>query len=83
MSYLKIRQAARTQSKKIIIRTNFLDLIGKLLESTHDDAAVVASIRRIFDDRNARMVRSLAPIRLIADEPGAKVKRQALSTARI
>jgi hypothetical protein len=83
MSYLKIRQAVRTQSKKIIIRTNFLDLIGKLLESTHDDAAVVASIRRIFDDCNARMIRSLAPIRLIADEPGAKVKRQALSTARI
>jgi len=75
MNYPKTRAATQTRSKKAILRTTFLDLIGKLLETTHDDAVVVASIRRIFADGNARMVRSLAPVRLIADEPAAKANR--------
>jgi hypothetical protein len=75
MNYPKTRAATRTRSKKAILRTTFLDLIGKLLETTHDDAVVVASIRRIFADCNARMVRSLAPVRLVADEPTAKAIR--------
>jgi hypothetical protein len=78
----KSRSAPRAQTKKKIIKTTFLDLIGKLLETTQDDAIVVASIRRIFDECNVRMIRSLAPVRLITDKPAAKDIRQAVSALR-
>jgi hypothetical protein len=77
--HLKTGAAPR---KKAIVKTTFLELIGKLIETTRDDDAVVASIRRIFADCNARMARSLAPVRL-ANRSNVKLTRRAAAPARI
>ena len=64
MSYRKNRNISRTRASKTIIRTTFFDLIGKLLDTNPDDAAVIAALRQLFDHGNARMVRLFAPVRL-------------------
>jgi len=74
-------KTGETPRKRAIVKTTFLELVGKLIETTHDDAVVVASIRRIFADCNARVARSLAPVRL--PNPGVNVTRRAAAPARI
>jgi hypothetical protein len=57
--------------KTTLIRTSFMDLLQQLTNLTKDDALVVATLKNIFDCYNARLVRSLAPVRLVVASPGA------------
>jgi hypothetical protein len=63
MMYAGKRSAAR--AKTIVIKTTFLDLIAKLVDASSDDAAILGSVKHILDHCNVRLVRSLAPVRLI------------------
>jgi hypothetical protein len=36
-------------SKKVVIRTTFLDLVSRLADLAKDDAALIASVRRILE----------------------------------
>jgi hypothetical protein len=64
------------QSKKTRVKTTFLDLIGNLIDRTPDDAALIASVKRIFDVSDVRLVRSLAPVRLVTKESPLKANRR-------
>jgi len=52
--------------KTTLIRTTFMDLLQELTNLTKDDALVLAALKNIFDCYNVRLVRSLAPVRLVA-----------------
>jgi hypothetical protein len=79
MYYRKNSKKPATQSKKTLIKTTFLDLIAKLAEKTDDDAAILASVKQILDKCNVRLVRSLAPVRLVDSKPGLEAKRQSIA----
>jgi len=68
-----------TRSGTRVIETTFSDIIGKLLDETDDDAAIVASLKRIFNDCDVRFVRSLAPVRLISKESAPGLNQRAAS----
>ena len=42
-----------------------MDLLQELTNLTKDDALVLAALKNIFDCHNVRLVRSLAPVRLV------------------
>ena len=65
--------------KGIVIRTTFFDLIDGLIDLTEDDAALIASVRRIFDACAVRSLHSKAPVRLVASRSSAGVNRKARS----
>ncbi len=65
------------QRKRALVKTTFLELIGNLIDQTPDDAALIASVKRIFDVSDVRLVRSLAPLRLVAKEAASKANRRA------
>jgi hypothetical protein len=50
--------------KKVVIRTTFLDLIGRLADIAKDDATLIASVRRILEACDVRFLPSMAPVRL-------------------
>jgi hypothetical protein len=62
--------------KRMVVRTTFLELIGALIEARKNDAETIASVKRIFDRSEVRVVRSLAPIRLIAAQSRAGANRR-------
>jgi len=68
-----------TRSGTRVIETTFSDIIGKLHDETDDDAAIVASLKRIFNDCDVRFVRSLAPVRLISNESAPGLNQRAAS----
>jgi len=68
-----------TRSGTRVIKTTFSDIIGKLLDETDDDAAIVASLKRIFNDCDVRFVRSLAAVRLISNESAPGLNQRAAS----
>ena len=57
------------------IRTTFMDLLEQLTNLTKDDALVVATLKNIFDCYNVRLVRLLAPVRLVVASPGSQGNR--------
>jgi len=59
------KSAAIPVSRRAVVKTTFLDIIGRLFDTTNDDAAVVASVQRIFEECDVRLVRSLAPVQLV------------------
>jgi len=59
----------------MVTRTTFFDLVDGLTDLTKDDAAPVASARRIFDDCAARLLHSRAPVRLVATRSRDRVNR--------
>lgn len=61
-------------SKKIVIRTTFLDLIGRLAEIAKDDAALIVSVRRVLEGCNVRLLPSMAPMRVAAEPKRAARK---------
>lgn len=63
----------KSNRKKRVIRTTFFELVGALIDVTKNDAEIIASLRRIFDRSDVRMVRSLAPIRLAPTESRARI----------
>ncbi|MGH7853827.1 MAG: hypothetical protein ACREP3_10330 [Candidatus Binatia bacterium] len=65
------------QRKRALVKTTFLELIGNLIDRTPDDTALIASVKRIFDISDVRVVRSLAPLRLVAKEGVSKANRRA------
>ena len=60
----KSSEKVLAQRKRALVKTTFLELIGNLIDRTPNDAALIASVKRIFDISDVRLVRSLAPIRL-------------------
>ena len=72
---MKLRKAVRP--KTTLIRTTFIELLQELTNMTKDDALVVAALKNIFDCYNVRLVRSLAPIRLVVAKPSPHGNRQA------
>lgn len=77
MKFRKRDPRTATQSKRIVVTTTFSALIGKLIDGTNDDAAIIASVKRIFDCCEVRMGRSLVPVQLINDSSGFPGKRRA------
>jgi hypothetical protein len=49
-----------------------MDLLQPLTNLTKDDALVVATLKNILDRYNVRLVRSLAPVRLVVASPGSQ-----------
>ena len=73
---MRLTNAAENQKsdrKKRVVRTTFFELVGALIDVTNNDAEIIASLRRIVDRSDARMVRSLAPIRLGSTESRARI----------
>jgi hypothetical protein len=63
-------------SKKVVIRTTFLDLVSRLADLAKDDAALIASVRRILEGCNVRSVDTLAPVRVAEPvKPSARKRR--------
>ena len=62
--------------KTTLIRTTFMDLLQELTNLTKDDALVLAALKNIFDCHNVRLVRSLAPLRLVATSKWSQGNRQ-------
>jgi hypothetical protein len=54
----------KSSSKKVVIRTTFLDLVSRLADLAKDDAALIASVRRILEGCNVRLVDTMAPVRV-------------------
>ena len=77
MKFHKRVSKAATQPKRIVVTTTFSALIGKLIDGTNDDAAVVESVKRIFACCKVRMGGSLAPVRLINGPSRFPAKRRA------
>jgi hypothetical protein len=73
----KGREKVLAQRQRALVKTTFLELIGNLIDRTPDDAALIASVKRIFDSSDVRVVRSLAPLRLVANERSFKANRRA------
>lgn len=73
---MRLTNAAENQKsnrKKKVIRTTFFELIDALIDVTNNDAEILASVKRIFDRSDVRMVRSLAPVRLVATYSRARI----------
>jgi len=51
-------------SKKVSIRTSFFDLLQELSKKSHDDAWVIAELKKIFARHTVRLVRSMSPVAL-------------------
>ena len=73
----KHREKVLAQRKRALVKTSFLELIGNLIDRTPDDAALIASVKRLFDISEVRLVRSFAPIRLVAQQSTLKAARRA------
>ena len=78
---MRFRKSAKSvcRSSTRVIKTTFSDIIGKLLDQTYDDAAIVAAVKRIFDDCDVRFVRSLAPVQLVSNESALGLNQRAHS----
>ncbi|HEV8721814.1 MAG TPA: hypothetical protein VGW77_14380 [Candidatus Binatia bacterium] len=63
--------------KTTSIRTTFMDLLQELTNLTKDDTLVLAALKNIFDCHNVRLVRSLAPVRLVVTSRWSQRNRQA------
>ena len=66
MKHAKTRGKLLAQCRRPRVKTTFLELIGALIDRTAGDAALVASVKRIFATSDVRLARSLAPVRLVA-----------------
>jgi hypothetical protein len=65
-----------SSSKKVVIRTTFLDLVSRLADFAKDDAALIASVRRILEGCNVRLVDTMAPVRVAeSGKPSARKRR--------
>jgi hypothetical protein len=53
-----------------------MDLLQELTNLTKDDALVLAALKNIFDCHNVRLVRSLAPVRLVVTPKWSQGNRQ-------
>ncbi|HEY3154597.1 MAG TPA: hypothetical protein VGK65_23255 [Candidatus Binatia bacterium] len=63
--------------KTTLVRTTFMDLLQELTNLTKDDALVLAALKNIFDCHNVRLVRSLAPVRLVVASKWSQGNRRA------
>jgi hypothetical protein len=63
--------------KTTSIRTTFMDLLQELTNLTKDDTLVLAALKNIFDCYNVRLVRSLAPVRLVVTSERSRENRRA------
>lgn len=74
----RFRRAAKPE-KKLVISTTFFDLVERLSEMAQDDAALVASVRRVLEGCNVRLAHSMAPLRVAAQtaEPARLRQRRA------
>jgi hypothetical protein len=68
-------KAFRTR-RKTLIRTTFFELIGSFIDAAKNDAEILASVRQLFDRSEVRLVRSLAPVRLVAPASRATADRK-------
>ena len=64
---------------KTLIRTTVMELLQQLTHLTKDDVLVVAALKDIFDCYNVRLVRSLAPVRLVVASTGSGGNRHAVA----
>lgn len=71
---------SRIPSKKIVIRTTFLDLVSRLADLAKDDAALIASVRRILEGCNVRLVDTMAPVRVAGSGKLSARKRRVTKT---
>jgi hypothetical protein len=48
------------------IRTTFFELIGSFIDAAKNDKEILVSVTQLFDRSDVRLMRSLAPVRLVA-----------------
>jgi hypothetical protein len=53
------------QRKRMRVRTTILELMAGIMDRTPDEASLLASLQHIFAVSDVRVVRSLAPVRLM------------------
>ena len=53
-----------------------MDLLQELTNLTKDDTLVLAALKSIFNCYNVRLVRSLAPVRLVVNSKWSQGNRQ-------
>jgi hypothetical protein len=72
------RFSARLPGRKdrIAIKTTFLDLLKEITDLTKDDAVVLEVVKRIFNSHRVRLVRTLAPVRLVNGKAARRVMRR-------
>jgi len=66
----------RKHAREKPIRTTFMELIRELSSLTSDDSLVVAAVKRILDTHNARLSRSLLPVRLVTTGTPIRAQRK-------
>ncbi len=62
--------------KRATIRTTLLDVLKELTHLTKDDAVVLAVFKRIFDSHRVRLVRTLAPVKLVEGKGSTRRARR-------
>jgi hypothetical protein len=72
---MKSRKYHRQPSKPAPIKTTFMELLDELSSITADDALVMAAVRNIFRSYKIRFAHTLAPVRLVTDEPNRAARR--------
>jgi hypothetical protein len=65
----------RRPSKPVPIKTTFMELLDELSSITADDALVMAAVKNIFRSYKIRFAHTLAPVRLVAEEPTRAARR--------
>jgi len=72
------RFSARLPARKdrMAIKTTFLDLLKEITDLTKDDTVVLEVVKRIFNSHRVRLVRTLAPVRLVNGKAASRVMRR-------
>ena len=74
---MKNRLSNRPINKSMPMKTTFMELIEELSSITQDDALVLAAVKNIFRSYKVRMVRTLAPVRLVNGQTTVSALRRA------
>ena len=71
------RFSARLARKdRMAIKTTFLDLLKEITDLTKDDTVVLEVVKRIFNSHRVRLVRTLAPVRLVNGKAASRAMRR-------
>jgi hypothetical protein len=76
---MKVRRTqcnAAVQPETGRIRTTFFELISAFIDAAKNDAEIIVSIKQLFERSDVRLLRSLAPVRLVAGASHTTARRK-------
>lgn len=77
------RSANPRETRRGRIQTTLLGLVQAVNELTSDDGLVVAAVSHLIDSCRVKTTRSLAPVRVIADDTLRPMRRGELQPAPV